>query len=135
MIFLSRVNCSDIDVLVQNIDFPAVQDGPLHRTMFPANLLDEQRMEVIRWRTINMQRAFDSGTSFYKACTDDGTMVGFIGWVVEKPSCNNSKLKKFKEVVSLPQTLNVTAWQDLSKSLMKERRRVLDGLENVLRKW
>ncbi|KAF2257934.1 hypothetical protein CC78DRAFT_480679 [Lojkania enalia] len=122
MIFLSHINYSDIDSLVRNIDFPAMQDGPLYRVMFPENLRDEQRSEIIEWYTINMQRAFSSSTTFCKACTDDGEAVGFAGWVWEGKASNNSAQKKFEEKTCLPQTLDVAAWQDLSKGLMKERR-------------
>lgn len=82
-----------------------------------------------------MQRAYSGGTNFYKACTVDGTAIGFAGWVLENPSYYNPKQKKCKEQENfLPQTLDVAAWQVVSKALLKERRRVLDGLDNVLRK-
>lgn len=134
MTFLAHIDYSDIDSLVRDIDFPAMQDGPLYRIMFPADLQEEQRNEIIKWYTISMQRAYSGGTSFYKACKDDGMVVGFAGWVLEKPSRNISTEKKSKEGDYLPQALNVTAWQDASKVLMRERRRVLEGLDNVLRK-
>jgi hypothetical protein len=134
MVFLSHISYSDIDSLVRNIDFPSMQDGPLYQVMFPEGLRDEQRDEIILWYTINMQRAFSSGTNFCKACTDDGEVIGFAGWVCDGNVGKNSAQKTFKENPRLPQTLDVTAWQDVSKRLMKERRQVLDGLDNVLRK-
>jgi hypothetical protein len=134
MVFLSNISYSEIDSLVRNIDFPSMQDGPLYRAMFPEDLRDEQRDEIIAWYTINMQRAFNSGTTFCKACADDGEAIGFAGWVWDGNVVKNSAQTKFEENPRLPQTLDVTAWQDVSKRLMRERRRVLDSLDNVLRK-
>jgi hypothetical protein len=135
MAFLSHINGSDIASLVQNIYFPAVQNDPLYQVMFPGNLQDDQRNDIIKWYYIGMQRAFNSRTTFYKACTDDGTAVGFAGWVLEEPTHNSVTQTKSKEETVLLQTLDVNAWQDVSRALMKERRRVLDSLENVLRKY
>jgi len=134
MVFLTHISYSDIDSLVRYIDFPSMQDGPLYRVMFPEDLRDEQRDEIIVWYTINMQRAFSSGTNFCKACKDDGEAIGFAGWVCDGNAAKNVAQNTFKENPRLPQTLDVTAWQDVSKGLMKERRRVLDSLDNVLRK-
>lgn len=132
--FLSHISDSDIDSLVRNVEFPSMQDGPLYRVMFPEDLGDEQRDEIILWYTINMQRAFSSGTTFYKACTDDGEAIGFAGWVWDGNAAKNSAQNRFKENPRLSEVLNVTAWQRVSKELMEERRRVLGSLGNVLRK-
>lgn len=134
MVFLSPISYSNIDSLVRNIDFPSMQDGPLYRVMFPEDLSDEQRDEIIVWYTINMRRAFNSGTTFYKVCKDDGEAIGFAGWVWDGNVTKNLAQNTFEENPRLPQTLNVMAWQDVSKRLMKERKRVLDSLDNVLRK-
>jgi hypothetical protein len=134
MVFLSHVSYSDINSLVRDIDFPAIQDGPLYRVMFPEILDDEQCNEVIDWYTINMQRAFSSGTTFCKACTDDGEAIGFAGWVWIEKLPHNSAQKRVGENVHVPHTLDVNAWQNVSQGLMKERRRVLEGFDTVLRK-
>lgn len=134
MVFLSPVSYSDVDLIVREIDFPAIQDGPLYRVMFPELLDDEQRNEVIDWYNINMQRAFSSGTTLWKACTDKGEAIGFAGWVCVEEIPHNSAQKKLGGNIRLPYTLDVIGWQNVSQQLMRERRRVLEGLDNVLRK-
>jgi hypothetical protein len=60
--------------------------------------------------------------------------IGFAGWVRDIKSCNRSARKKSEGKTHLPQTLDVIAWQEMSKGLMRERRRALDSLYKVLRK-
>lgn len=85
---ISEVHASDTESLVREVDFPAMEGGPLYRVMFPgspSNLGEEQREEIIRWYLEGFQEAFEcEKTNFLKICTSDGTAAGFCGWTIER---------------------------------------------------
>lgn len=82
---ISDVEVSDLDALIREIHFPGMQGGPHYRAMFPAQLSDAQRDEIIRWYTEDLEEALKSEQScevFKKICLD-GTPVGFCAWTIE----------------------------------------------------
>lgn len=69
--------------------------------MFPANLREERRNDIMRWYAIIMERAFSSGTTFYKTYTDDGMAVGLVACVLEDIIPNSSTQKRFTTDIRL----------------------------------
>lgn len=76
---ISPVETEDVDLLVPKVEFPAHQDNPLCRLMFPRS--KEQREDQIRW-TIDglLETVHQEDEALYKACGEDGSPVGLIGW-------------------------------------------------------
>ncbi|KAL2829865.1 hypothetical protein BJY01DRAFT_240556 [Aspergillus pseudoustus] len=74
------VEPEDVELLVRKVGFPAYQDNPLHRLMFPRST-EQQREDEIRWTIDGLLEAVHRGDeALYKACGEDGSPVGFIGW-------------------------------------------------------
>ncbi len=75
-----------------------------------------------------------------KACSVDGTPVGFCGWTVIEQNHNRQqageprKREKARKASWLPDTLDVDGWVALSKDLKAERCRVLKDLDSICRK-
>ena len=83
---------------------------------------------------------------FRKVCNEDGEPVGFAGWTVPRGTlasemksddgggkkCNGGKQQGHRN--EPPQSLDIRTWVEVSKERMAERRRVLQGRENVWRK-
>ncbi|KAL2807738.1 hypothetical protein BJX63DRAFT_425153 [Aspergillus granulosus] len=80
---ISPVETKDVDLLVRKVEFPAHQDNPLYRLMFPRSMEQrwEQREDEIRW-TIDglLETVHQEDETLYKACGEDGSPVGLIGW-------------------------------------------------------
>ncbi|KAL4981458.1 hypothetical protein BDW68DRAFT_172378 [Aspergillus falconensis] len=145
---ISPVETEDVDLLVRKVEFPAHQDSPLHRWMFPRSTEQhwEQREEEIRW-TIDglLETVHQTDEALYKACGEDGSPVGLIGWttslgafakgmsrdcthgglVVESGAREVAKLKIRNSFT--PPSLDVTSWLGISKRLREERQRVIGG--------
>ncbi|KAI1133669.1 hypothetical protein F5Y10DRAFT_228312 [Nemania abortiva] len=143
------IDVSDAERIVREIDFPANQNGPLHRLMFPASaeFTETQRDEVIRWRSEDLRDAIrHQTTSFLQICAPDGSPLGFCGWVVEggrraagegraKPTGLESvdTQSNRHEAPCLPEVLDVAAWSSISQQLREERQRVLNDISDVYR--
>ncbi|KAG5300626.1 NAT_SF acetyltransferase domain-containing protein [Histoplasma ohiense] len=127
------------------IEFPAHQDNLLYRLIFPRS--KEQREDQIRW-TIDglLETVHQEDEALYKACGEDGSPVGLIGWttspgafakgvkrrdhidsgqVVRSGAKQGPKPKNRNSFNAL--SLDVTSWLVISKRLKEERQRVLRG--------
>ena len=83
--------------------------------------------------------------SHLKACTVDGTPVGFCGWTtiernrehqvdaIDCPANEQRKKEKRKKTSWVPEILNIDSWIAVSKALRTERERVLKDLDNICR--
>ncbi|KMP02466.1 hypothetical protein CIHG_06476 [Coccidioides immitis H538.4] len=148
---ISPVEAEDVDLLVRKVEFPAHQDNLLYSLMFPRSKEQqwEQREDKIRW-TIDglLETVHQGGEVLYKACGEDGSPVGLIGWTaspgafakgVKTSDCIHSgpvvrpggrQGAKLKNQNSFnPPSLDVTSWLGISKRLREERQRVLQGCQ------
>lgn len=147
---LSEVDISDAESITWDVKVPAMQNGPLYRTMFPRSdtITATQREEIIRWYVEMLEDAFqDRWESFLKACTVDGTPAGFCGWAIiertheHQDDANDAqaneqpKEEKLKKATWVPETLDIDSWITVSKALRSERERVLKDLDNICRKF
>ena len=143
---LSTVDADDAELLVRECDFPAMQDNPLHRLMFPHSS-DETAEEEIRWTIQGLRETLQTRpTGFRKICLEDGTPVGFAGWSLEQTTRGSSTidsgdaLEEQKQPSSCPRrdywhpnTLDVKSWAEVSKLFRKEKKRVLQNHTNIWR--
>ncbi|KAI8956008.1 hypothetical protein F4801DRAFT_586635 [Xylaria longipes] len=125
---LSDVEVSDAQDIEHHVEVPAMQNGPLYRTMFPQfNRYIEMLEDAFQARE----------ERFLKACSVDGTPVGFCGWTVIEQNHNRQqadeprKREKARKASWLPDTLDVDGWVALSKDLKAERCRVLKDLDRL----
>ncbi|KPM37937.1 hypothetical protein AK830_g8614 [Neonectria ditissima] len=135
---IATVDLLDAERIVEKIDFPAMQDGPLYRLMFPtwADTTEAQQNEIVQWYAEGLKDALRRQTdNFLKLCTSDGTPLGFCGWAMEhrhgmtKPGT----VQHAQGHRLVPETLDLSAWFSVSRDLRKERERVLTGLDEVCR--
>jgi hypothetical protein len=145
---LSEVEVSDAESIARHVDVPANQNGPLYQTMFPLSnkITATQEEEIIRWYIEMLEDAFqERWESHLKACTVDGTPIGFCGWtIIERDRENqvdasdgqaNEQPREAKRKASWePETLDIDSWIAVSKALRTERERVLKDLDNICRK-
>lgn len=134
------ISLPTVEDIVRNIDFPAMETGPLYRIMFPpvAELTEGQREEIICWYSEGLRDALTCpANSFLQICTPDGIPVGFCGWMLgplgpreSNPNANSNQ----STLNTLPQTLNIAAWGRVSCDLRRERERALKGLNAFCRK-
>ncbi|KAJ3561217.1 hypothetical protein NPX13_g9035 [Xylaria arbuscula] len=149
----NEIEVSDAQDIGQHVEVPAMQNGPLYRTMFPQfdTVTEAQKGEITRWYIDMLENAFEEPREerFLKAhSVDDGTPVGFCGWTImnntsnpqqqeeDEPNNNNNnnkKEKKARKASWLPDTLDVDSWVALSNNLKAERCRVLKDLDNICR--
>ncbi|OTA93919.1 hypothetical protein M434DRAFT_11148 [Hypoxylon sp. CO27-5] len=144
---LSDVDVSDATSIAQNVEVPAMQNGPLYRVMFPLSetMTEAQKSEVTRWYAEMLENAFqDRWEIFLKASSTDGTPVGFCGWTiierdpkpveVDKGQTDKQPEKEKKKRANwMPETIDIDGWINLSKALRVERNRVLKDLDNICR--
>jgi hypothetical protein len=122
---ISPVEAEDVDLLVRKVEFPAHQDGPLYRLMFPRSTeqLWEQREDEIRWTIDGLLETVDQkDEALYKACGEDGSPVGLIGWTTSSGGLARKARNSFT-----PASLDVASWLGISKRLREERKRVIHG--------
>ena len=133
-------------MLVRKVEYPAHQDNPLYRLMFPQSKGQQwdQREDEIKWmidgilETVNRE-----DETLYKACGEDGLPAGLIGWttspgafmdmdggngaknntIVESEAGQGTRVRSGNSCC--PPSLDVVAWLSVSKRLREERRRVL----------
>jgi hypothetical protein len=82
---LSEVGIPDAKDIAQYVEVPAMQNGPLFRTMFSQfnTIAEAQKEQITCWYTEILEDAFQNQQErFLKACSSDGTPVGFCGWTV-----------------------------------------------------
>jgi hypothetical protein len=140
---LSDVEVSDAQDIGHHVEVPAMQNGPLYRTMFPQfnTVTEAQKEQITRWYIEMLEDAFQAQEErFLKVCSVDGTPVGFCGWIVIEQNHNQQqageprKRGKARNASWLPDALNVDGWVALSKDLKAERCRVLKDLDSICRK-
>lgn len=143
---LCRVDADDAELLVRNCDFPAMQNNPLHLTMFPNSSLETEE-EEINWSIEALRKSIlKRPAGFRKVCLEDGTPVGFAGWNLEQTTTMGSNSKNgdvSKEREKLndppkrdywhPNTLDVEVWMRVSRLLREERIRVLCNRKDIWR--
>ncbi|EEH09822.1 conserved hypothetical protein [Histoplasma capsulatum G186AR] len=144
---ISPVETEDVDSLARKVEFPAHQGNLLYRLMFPRS--KEQREDQIRWTIDGLpETVHQEDEALYKACGEDGSPVGLIGWttspgafakgmksrdhidsgrVVRSGAKQGPKPKKRNSFN--PPSLDVTSWLVISKRLREERQRVLRGCQ------
>ncbi|KAK2811983.1 hypothetical protein FQN50_001690 [Emmonsiellopsis sp. PD_5] len=146
---ISPVEAQDVDLLVRKVEFPAYQDDLLQRLMFPYSKerQQEQREDEIRWTIDGLLETVHQGDeALYKACGEDGSPVGLIGWTtspgtfakglgVKSEDCIHSGRvpvgksrgrQGARNSFTLP-SLDVASWLGISKRLREERHRVLQA--------
>ncbi|EGC44288.1 conserved hypothetical protein [Histoplasma capsulatum var. duboisii H88] len=131
---ISPVETEDVDSLARKVEFPAHQGNLLYRLMFPRS--KEQREDQIRWTIDGLpETVHQEDEALYKACGEDGSPVGLIGWTTSpgafakgmsgaKQGPKPKKRNNFN-----PPSLDVTSWLVISKRLREERQRVLRGCQ------
>ena len=138
---LLSVLITDIEGLVRNCDYPALQQDPLRLIMFPNSSSDTKEEEII-WDIMCFQITFENVPSafFRQVCLENGTQVGFAMWTLERsglPVLSGEKEKTVKpsaKPAKLPRSLDVENWRKVSGKLRAERERVLVDRKNILRK-
>ncbi|POR39540.1 Uncharacterized protein TPAR_00260 [Tolypocladium paradoxum] len=145
---LSEVDVSDAESIARYVQVPAMQNGPLYRMMFPRSdtMREAQKDEVIRWYADILEDAFqDRRERFLKACSIDGTAIGFCGWAViertrecqveakNSQASERAKQERRKKDTWVPEAIDIDGWVTLSKDLRTERDRVLKDLDNISR--
>ncbi|KAJ0417610.1 hypothetical protein BJY00DRAFT_325445 [Aspergillus carlsbadensis] len=124
---ISPVETKDVDLLARKVEFPAHQDGPLSRLMFPHSQERslEQTEDENRWSTDGLlETVHQEDEALYKACGEDGSPVGLIGWT-KSPGASSKGLNNRDRFC--PPSLDVASWLDISKRLREERQRVIQA--------
>ncbi|KAJ5549315.1 acyl-CoA N-acyltransferase [Penicillium frequentans] len=142
---LCTVDAGDAELLVRNCDFPAMQNNPLHLTMFP-NSCQGTEEEELKWSIEALRKSILARPAWFrKVCLEDGTPVGFAGWNLEQTTTmggnsNNDVSKERKKPNDFPNrdywhpnTLDVEAWMRVSRLLREERIRVLCNRKDIWR--
>lgn len=140
--FLQKVSACDAESLVRDVDFPAMQAGPLFRLLFDLDAAkqSEQREEIISWYIDGLQQAISNeGGCFRQIHNSEGRPISFCGWTVDRQqqkelgmgiqTQQTDRLEK-----QCPQALNVATWCQLSSSLRTEKKRVSGALRVVHRR-
>jgi hypothetical protein len=104
--------------------------------MFPkadANTYEEEE-EEIRWTVEGLQESLENESCYFRKVTfDSGCYVGFAVWTLEfgsertRPKTTSNKRRESWNPVSL----DVGAWNEVSKRLREERLKVLQGQQNI----
>lgn len=123
---ISNVEVSDIDVLIREIHFPGMQDGPHYRAMFPPQLSHAQQDEIIRWYIENLEEilASEQSCEVFRKISLDGAPVGFCAWTVEQgqgsiQSKRGGEERQRKESW-FPETLDINNWVEFSRKIREE---------------
>lgn len=137
---ITPIDVLDAESIVQKIDYPAMQQGPLYRLMFPSwtHMTEAQQNEIVQWYAEGLRDVLkQQENKFLQICAADGTPLGFCGWVME---CRRTAITKPATAIQnaqkhrlTPEILDHVAWASVSRDLRKERERVLAGLDQVCR--
>ncbi|KFY06559.1 hypothetical protein V492_07952 [Pseudogymnoascus sp. VKM F-4246] len=134
---LSGVSLDDADMLVRQCEFPAMRRDPLRMIMFPnADPKPEEEEKERRWEIEHLQESLENDSCYFRKVTDSsGCYVGFAIWTLDpRSTVTGHKTKPTQRRESWnPASLDVKAWIEVSKSLRKERQRVLNGQQNIWR--
>lgn len=143
---IEPVFAPDADRIARAVCCPASSSDPLSLVMFPhpsAGFSQQQRDEIIRWHAESIKDALINGrTHLRKLRLGNGDVVGLAGWVIERGAGERAEPgENWVEAVTgsqkpepwLPETLDISAWLELSAVLRAERQRVIGNLVNVCR--
>jgi hypothetical protein len=133
---LSDVCPSDADMLIRQCEFPAMRRDPLRKIMFPkadANTYEEAEEEV-RWTVEGLHESLEKESCYFRKVTSgSGCYVGFAVWTLDSGSEGTTRRatsNKSRESWN-PMSLDVGAWNEVSKRLREERLKVLHGQHNI----
>lgn len=136
---LAAVDPADAGDLVRQVDFPAMQDGPLYRLISPdpSTLTEDAREEILQWYIDGLGNALKNETGNLRQLrTPEGKPVGFCKHCT---GCGlpGLKLSRFTHKLQkpLPGTLNLESWHRVSIDLRTAREQALAGLQNVCRMY
>lgn len=132
---LAAVNPGDAERLVRDVDFPAMQDGPLYRSMFTPTTSESDLEEIIRFYIVGLESAVSTRPDRFCQIRDsEGVPVAFSGWTLDQANAPGAAHSTQEgKSTTLPACLDKRAWQCLSNELRAERRRALIGLNNICR--
>ncbi|ELR08216.1 hypothetical protein VC83_08022 [Pseudogymnoascus destructans] len=124
-------------MLVRQCEFPAMRRDPLQMTMFPnANPNPDEEEEEIRWTVEGLQESLENDSCcFRKVTVGSDCYAGFAVWTLESSSGKTRRKANSNERRESwnPASLDVRAWNQVSKRLREERQKVLDGKQNIWR--
>lgn len=131
---ISPLDIEGADDIVRKVDLPAMEDGPLYRLMFPSKVTEEQQTEIIHWYVRGIIDALNRTTdTLIRICDAEGTPLGFCGWTIEDRPLARRENGAARHL-SIPETLDMSAWFGVSSNLRKEKERALNGRKRVCRK-
>ncbi|EER38160.1 conserved hypothetical protein [Histoplasma capsulatum H143] len=95
---ISPVETEDVDSLARKVEFPAHQANLLYRLMFPRS--KEQREDQIRWTIDGLpETVHQEDEALYKACGEDGSPVGLLGWTTSPGAFAKGMLREERQRV------------------------------------
>lgn len=131
-IAIQKVEPSDAEPLVREVDYPAIKTHPLFRAMFPH--IHPASEEVIQWYIDGCKEAIAEDQDFRKAVTPSGRIVGFCALSSNDMEYPKASTGDKGAPPPLPAGLDVRAWMDISRKLRAERNRVTADLGDAYRK-
>jgi hypothetical protein len=133
---LSDICPSDADMLIRQCEFPAMRRDPLRKIMFPkanANTSEEDEEEV-RWTIEGLQESLENESCYFRKVTfGSGCYAGFAVWSLDsggEGTTQKATSNKRRESWN-PVSLDVRAWNEISKRLREERLKALHGQQNI----
>lgn len=136
---IATIDVLDAEDIMRKVDLPTMHHSPLYRLMFPpwAEMTEAQQNEIVQWYSEGLRDALRRTTvNFIQIRTTNGTPLGFCGWAMEHgrhAGTKRSPVQPGQGQPLPPETLDLDAWLSISKKLRKERKRVLEGLNEVCR--
>ena len=135
--YVTAVTIGDAEQLVREVDFPAMQDGPLFRVMFPKQAVtEEEQNEIINWYCDGLKEAIDRENEHFLQIRDGrGSPVGFCGWTVDcGQAIRERRPRRKNNPCPIPKNLDLSSWDRISTDLRIERYQRLGGLSRYCRK-
>ncbi|KAK2760013.1 hypothetical protein FQN54_002749 [Arachnomyces sp. PD_36] len=124
---------SDAESLIMDCDCPALQGNPLHELMFPKRSAEDSE-EIILWMIDYLRPSLsDPRMKWFKACTSDGTVVGFAGWTVPLWAKEPGERGGPSSSREPPRALDIRSWLAASRRFAAEKRRVLKDQDAIYR--
>lgn len=66
-----------------------------------------------------------------KACSPDGTPIGFCGWTVDVNNGQADEELELKEESCIPETADMDAWMSVDAKIESQRKQILEGHGNT----
>ncbi|KAH7176393.1 hypothetical protein EDB81DRAFT_940322 [Dactylonectria macrodidyma] len=132
----TRISHLDVEHIAETITVPAMQNGPLFKTMFPkwSEATPAQKREVDAWYAQLLLEAVEtSGHHSLLQLHDWETYpLGFCGWTLDwRVPLNEDRRDERKK--AFPELLDCDAWLSLIEKLKVERDKALEGIDEVYR--